>query len=89
MQSRTASSDHFIISYWDDDAQTIDRLRNMTDEVYHYGYALVKYVVSTYGADGMLKLYKSTDVNATFNINENDFRDNWKAYLIKSYSMEV
>ena len=69
-----------------DNFPTIVQLKNMTDGIYQYGYAFVKYIVSEYTVDDMLKLYKTADISRTFAIDENEFHKNWKAYLIRAYS---
>ena len=63
---------------------SMTQLKSMKEEVYHYGYAFIKYVMSEYGVDGVLKLYKSVDVNTALNIDENEFHKNWKAYLTET-----
>nr|AGS52035.1 hypothetical protein [uncultured bacterium contig00008] len=56
--------------------------------LYDYGYAFVQYVVSEYGYDGLINLYKNPNIQTVFNINSNDFRENWIQYL-KDYYLKT
>ena len=71
------------------DFPTMAQLRSMTDEIYHYGYAFIDYVVYKYGYDGMLKLYKTADIKKAFDIDDDEFHKSWKAYLIEAFLIEV
>jgi hypothetical protein len=61
-------------------------LNTLTDTgLYAFGYAFVQYVVSEYGYDGLIKLYKNPNIQTVFGINSNVFRDNWIEYLKDYY----
>ena len=62
---------------------TMEQLKSMAEKIYQYGYAFMEYVVWKYGTDGMLKLYKAADIAKAFDISEDEFYQNWKAYMVK------
>ena len=70
------------------DFPTMAQLRCMTDEIYQYGYAFIEYVISKYGIEGVLKLYKTADIKKALGAADDEFHESWKAYLIEMYSID-
>lgn len=65
---------------------SLAQVRDMAD--YIYSYALMKYVASEYGVEGMLKLYKTADIYKAFGVSDDELYEKWKTYLVKTYSIE-
>ncbi len=54
-------------------------------DLYPYGRALVEFIISEYGNDTLMELYKNPDFQVVFGISEDEFREKWMEFITEEY----
>jgi hypothetical protein len=55
-------------------------------KIYTCGYTVTEYILATYGEDGLIRLIANYgDVKATFHVTEDQFSQEWYAFVSKKY----